>query len=113
MEKTRKNVVTIIGAVLAGFGASLCCIVPVAVAVLGVGSAAIGAQLEPLRPYLLVLTFGLLGIAFFREYRSEPCESGKECSVPGGRTHQRVILWIVAAITLAITTFPYYGGYLL
>lgn len=43
-----------IGTIAAAFGASLCCILPVTVALLGVGSAALGAKLEPLRPYLMI-----------------------------------------------------------
>ncbi len=44
METTGKSVWLNIGTVLAALGASLCCIVPVAVALLGVGSAALGSH---------------------------------------------------------------------
>jgi mercuric ion transport protein len=113
VETTQKNTLTVIGAVLAAFGASLCCILPVAVAVLGVGSAALGAKLEPLRPFFLVLTVTILGFAFYRAYRPEKCEPGQACEVPAHRRRQRIVLWIVAAVALALTTFPYYAGYLL
>lgn len=113
MKSTQENALTVAGTVVAAVGASLCCILPVAVAVLGVGSAALGAQLEPLRPYFLVLTFGILGFAFYRAYRPEPCESGQACAVPASRGRQRLLLWIVAAVALALTTFPYYAGSLL
>ena len=85
MEATQKNTLAIFGAVLAAFGASLCCILPVGVAVIGVGSAALGAKLEPFRPYLLVLTVAILGYAFYRAYRPEKCEPGQACAVPANR----------------------------
>ena len=113
MKSTQENTLTAVGTVVVALGASLCCILPVAVAVLGVGSAALGAQLEPLRPYFLVLTFGILGFAFYRAYRPEPCEPGQACAVPASRRRHRLLLWIVAAVALALTTFPYYAGSLL
>jgi mercuric ion transport protein len=113
MKTTRKNTAALVGTVLAAFGASVCCILPVAVAVLGVGSAALGAKLEPLRPVFLVLTIAVLGSAFYRAYRAEPCEPGQACAVPSNRRRQRIVLWIVAAVALALTTFPYYAGSLL
>ena len=56
METINKKVLLGVGTVVAAVGASLCCIVPVAVVLLGVGSAALGAQLEPVRPFFLGLT---------------------------------------------------------
>jgi mercuric ion transport protein len=113
MKGTQADALAVAGTVLAALGASLCCILPVAVAVLGVGSAALGAQLEPLRPYFLVLTLGILGFAFYRAYRPEPCEPGQACAVPASRRRHRLLLWIVAAVALALITFPYYAGALL
>ncbi len=113
MKSTQEETLTVVGTVVAALGASLCCILPVAVAVFGVGSAALGAKLEPLRPYFLVLTAAILGFAFYRAYRPEPCEPGQACAVPANRRWQRILLWIVAAFALALTTFPYYAGSLL
>ena len=112
MEDTQKNVFTIIGAVLAAFGASLCCILPVMVAFAGVGSAALGAKLEPFRPYFLVVTIAILAFAFYRAYRPEKCEPGQACAVPANRRRQRIVLWMIAAVALALTTFPHYAGFL-
>jgi len=69
METINKKVLLGVGTVVAAVGASLCCIVPVAVVLLGVGSAALGAQLEPVRPFFLGLTLFLLGIAFYQVYK--------------------------------------------
>lgn len=115
MEMAKKNAFLGIGTVLTALGASLCCILPVAVAFLGVGSAALGAKFEPFRPYFLVLTVGFLGFAFFREYRprkAEDCAPGEICAVPEKRRRQRILLWLVAAIVLVLVTFPYYANWL-
>lgn len=113
MEEARKNLFVGAGAVLAAVGASLCCILPVAVAVLGVGSAALGAALEPFRPYFAGLTVLLLGFAFYRAYRQVACEPGEACAVPVSRRRHRAVLWIVALVAVALMAFPYYASWLL
>ncbi len=99
-----------LGAVAAAIGASLCCVLPVVVAFAGVGSAAFGAAFEPFRPYLTVVTVALLGFAFYRAYRPQEaeCAPGEACAVPENRRRQRILLWIVAVVSLALLTFPYY-----
>ena len=111
MEEAKKNAVLGAGAVLAAFGASLCCILPVAVAILGVGSAALAAKLEPLRPWLAGLTVLLLGFAFYQAYKPVDCAPGQACAVPASRRN-RIVLWIVAIIALALMAFPYYASWL-
>ncbi len=110
MEEVKKNSLIHLGAVAAAFGASLCCVLPVAVAILGVGSAALGAQLEPFRPYFLVLTAGLLGLAFWQAYRPRECEEGEACAVAPKRRRFRIALWVVTLIVIVLVTFPYYSG---
>jgi len=101
-----------VGAVLAAVGASACCILPLVVATLGVGSAALGAKLEAFRPLFIVLTAGLLGVAFYRAYRPAKCKPGEACAVDANRRRQRILLWVIAGITLLVLGFPYYAGYL-
>ena len=98
------------GALLAAVGASLCCVLPVVVALAGVGSAALGAMFEPYRPYLIGATGLLLGFAFYRAYRpaAAECDPGESCAVPEGRRRQRLLLWIVAVMAVLLLTFPYY-----
>ncbi|MGH9362335.1 MAG: mercuric transporter MerT family protein [Thermoanaerobaculia bacterium] len=112
MEDTRKDAFLGVGAVLAAFGASLCCILPVAVAILGVGSAALAAQLEPLRPWFAGLTALLLGFAFYRAYKPVDCWPGETCAVPASRRRHRIALWIVAIAAVALMAFPYYASWL-
>ena len=100
------------GTVLAAIGASLCCILPIAVVILGFGSAALASQLEPFRPFLVGLTVVLLGIAFYQAYKPKKteCAPGESCAVPEQQRRRKIVVWIIAVLALALVTFPYYAG---
>lgn len=102
------------GAILSGVAASLCCIGPLLFALLGISGAAFASRFEPLRPYLLVLTYALLAAAFVVSYRPRPadCGPGASCEMPRANRLGRVLLWLAAAIVVAVTAFPYYAAYL-
>ena len=106
MEDTRKNLFLGIGTTIAALSASLCCILPIAVAVLGAGSAAFAAQMEPLRPWFLGFTVLFLGFGFYRAYRPEACAPGESCAAPVNRRRTRTILWTVTALAVTLTAFP-------
>lgn len=112
MEDTKKNLFLGGGAVLAAFGASLCCTLPIAVALLGVGSAALGAKLEPFALWLSGLTVVFLGFAFYQAYKPVECEPGEACAFPASRRRHRIVLWIVAIVAIALMAFPYYASWL-
>ena len=112
MEEAKKNTLLGTGAILAAVGASLCCILPLAVALLGVGSAAVAAKFEPYRPYFLAVTAVLLGFAFFRAYRPITCAQGEACAVPASRRRNRILLWIAAVVALGLVGFPTYSNWL-
>lgn len=113
MEDAKRSLFLNAGAVLAAFGASLCCLLPVAVAVLGIGSAALGAELEPFRPWLAGITVLFLGFAFYQAYKPVECEPGESCAVAASRGRQRIALWIVLVVAVALMAFPYYASWLL
>jgi len=102
------------GSTLGGILASACCIVPVAFALLGLSGAALAHGFEPLRPYLLTATYGLLAGGFYLTYhpRSEACAPGEPCAPPGPRRSGRVMLWLVTVIVVLATAFPWYSQYL-
>jgi mercuric ion transport protein len=102
------------GSVLSGLLASACCIGPVVLTLLGVSGGALAHRFEPLRPYLLVLTYVLLAGAFYLTYRprAATCEPGEACAVrPAGRA-SAILLWIAAVAVVLSTTFPWYSEYL-
>lgn len=112
MPQATKSLMLCVGAVFASLGASLCCILPVAVALLGLGSATLGAKLEPMRPWLIGATILFLGFAFYGAYRSVECPPEKVCAPSFGRHRTRITLWIVSLVALALVSFPYYVTWL-
>ncbi len=100
------------GAVAGALAASICCLGPLVLVTLGASGAWIGglAALEPYRPLFVLAAMGLLGFAFFREYRRPPadsCRPGSTCSAPGARRGMRVGLWVVAALVVGLLVLPY------
>src|SRR5260370_41932696 len=106
--------VTFAGSVIGGFLASLCCIGPLVFALLGISGAAFAQRFEPLRPYLLVATYGLLAGAFYSTYRpaKAECVPGEACEMPRANRAGKVMLWIAVAVVLLSTAFPWYSVYL-
>lgn len=104
----------LVGSLLAGLLASACCIGPLVLGVLGLGSLGLGAALEPYRPWFLGVTGVFLAIGFYLAYRPRPeasCAPGEACATkPAGRRNQRVILWIVTALTIGVATYPNWGA---
>ena len=114
MQTNNKTLWLTVGTVVAAIAASLCCVLPVTVVVLGVGSAALGATFEPFRPYFTVVTLALLAFGFYQAYRPRPeCAPGESCSIPENRGSQRLTLWIIASIAMLLLAFPLYVGWLI
>ncbi len=106
-----KEQLTTTGAVAAAIVASLCCIGPVVVALIGVGSIGAFAAFEPLRPYLIGLTVVLLAFAFYLTYRKREviCEDGS-CKIESAGRWNKIAVWIatlVAAVAIAFPTFDF------
>jgi len=100
-----------VGAVLTAIGASACCVLPLVLGFLGIGSMALAAKLAPLRPLFIVLTAGFLGLGFYQAYRKPKCKPGEACAVPANRRRQRILLWVVAVISVLVLSFQYYAVY--
>jgi mercuric ion transport protein len=105
---------TLVGSVVGGVLASACCIGPLAFALLGISGAAFAPRLAPWRPYLLVLSYGLLAAGFYLTYRPgrAACEPGAACEMPRASRAGRAALWIATVVVLLATVFPWYSGYL-
>lgn len=105
---------TLVASVISGILASICCIGPLVFALLGISGAAFAQRFEPLRPYFLVVTYGLLGGAFYFTYRPSEaaCGPGGACEMPRTNRLGKAMLWIAAVVVLLATTFPKYSAYL-
>lgn len=102
------------GSVLSGVLASACCVGPLVLTLLGVSGGALAHRFEPLRPYLLVATYGLLAGAFYLTYRPPQveCGPGEACAMPRASRLGKVMLWIGALVVVLTTAFPWYAEYL-
>ena len=109
----RRGVLAALGAVGAGFLASLCCVGPLLFVTLGVG-AGVASRFEPLRPVFTALTLVLLAVGFYVVYgRSSPptgegaaCGPDGSCAVPRSRTRDKVLLWVATVVAIVFLTFP-------
>lgn len=96
------------GAVGSAIAASICCLGPLLLAVLGVGGGALFLKFEPYQSHFAVMTVLLLGAAFYFAYRkraSEECDAGSVCAQPLAK--RRVGLWIATGIVAILTALSY------
>ena len=99
---------TSLGSVAAAFAASVCCVGPLLLTLLGVGGAGMLIKLEPYRPLFTVVTIFLLGAAFYFTYRRS---RGAACACPrSGRN--KLLLWIATVLVAGFLSFPYFTEYL-
>ena len=80
------------GAVTAAIAASACCLVPAALAMLGVSGAGFASKLAPYRVYFLIATASRWPRGSVLAYRRQKDDCG--CEAPRGRKAARVGLWI-------------------
>ncbi len=103
-------------AILAAVGASLCCVGPLVLVALGISGAWIAqlTAMEPYRPLFIALTLIFLALAFRKLYLlPRRCSTDQPCADDAVQRHQRWLFWIASIGLLALLTFPYYGIYIL
>ncbi len=98
---------------LAAVVASLCCITPVFSLLAGIsGIAATFSWMEPFRPYLIVLTVGVIAFAWYQKLKPRTgeeiactCEDGEKPSF----WQSKKFLGIVTVFAALMLAFPYYA----
>ena len=106
----------LVAGVMAAIGASVCCVGPLVLLMLGIGGAWIAylTALEPLRPWFIAATLLFLGLAFRRLYlQPQVCEPGALCAEPVVLKRQRWLFWFVAPVLLALLSVPWLAPYFL
>ena len=102
---------TIVASTIAAVAASACCLGPFVLSLVGAGAlGAAATQLEPYRPFLLGLTFVLLGSGFYVTYRpphGTRCATDGPCATSSNRA-AKVVLWIATLLVILLVAFPYY-----
>jgi mercuric ion transport protein len=101
---------TLVGGVLAGIGASACCVGPLLLLSMGIGGAWIAhlTALEPYRPLFIVLTVLFLGLTFWKLYLvPHSCATGDTCIADRTRNVQRILFWVLLPIVLVFVASPW------
>ena len=99
----------LLGGIIAAAGASLCCVVPLVLVLLGIGGTWISrlTAFEPYRPYFVGMTLLFLGIAGWKLYRKPACSTG---TCPSrGLSRERAVFWVITGTLLIILAFPWFG----
>lgn len=103
---------TMITSVLAGIGASLCCVAPLVLLSLGIGGTWVATltAFEPVRPVFIGLTLLFIGLTFRKLYlTTQICEPGKPCADDEVIRKQRFIFWGVTIPLLGLLSFPWFA----
>jgi mercuric ion transport protein len=101
---------------LAAIGASVCCVGPLVLLMLGIGGAWIAhlTALEPLRPWFIAATLLFLGLAFRRLFlQQQVCVPGAPCAQTVVLQRQRWIFAIVALALLVLLLLPWLAPFFL
>lgn len=87
-----------------------CCVVPLVLVSAGLGGAWLAnlQLLEPFRPLFISIALATVGFAGWRIYRpTAECGYGQVCEVPRVQRGFRIAFWVVAALLVAMLSFPY------
>ena len=94
---------SLIGAILTALGCSLCCIGPVVLVAFGVTSVGLFSFIEPLRPYLIVISVGMLSFTYYRVFKKK-----SDCCEPDNKNLkvQKLFLFLMTPIILGLIVYP-------
>ena len=99
-----------VGGVLAAIGASSCCVIPLALFMLGVSGAWIAdlTALEPYQPVFIALALACVGGGFILARRKSQvaCAGGSSCARPASDRIVRFGLWTAAVLVAVAVLFP-------
>lgn len=103
---------TMMASVLAGIGASLCCVAPLVLLSIGIGGAWVATLIafEPVRPIFMGLTLLFIGLSYRKLFlTTQTCEPGKPCADNKLLREQRFIFWGVTIPLLGLLAFPWFA----
>lgn len=99
--------------VIAGLLASLCCVGPLILTILGVSGAAALARFDVLRIPLIILIIGIFSFAGYTLYKKRKvCEPGSICADPKKYRQMVFAYWIGLGLSILGITSPYIIGWI-
>ncbi len=105
-----KSLSTLAGLIAAAILASSCCIVPLILAGLGIGSIGIFSSLEKYRLMFIIITFALVGMAFYLTYRKKKNDECCDINKVKMDRIKKIALWTITAVAVGLLLFPYVYG---
>lgn len=100
----------IIGGLLGALAALSCCVVPLALFMLGVSGAWIAnlTALAPYQPLFVILTLICLGVGFQRVYGQpqRDCKAGSYCATPTSQRVLKTALWTAVGLVTVALSYP-------
>ncbi len=112
---TAKDGALATGSLLGAIGASSCCVLPLALALAGVGGAWVGGltMLAPYQPVFLGIGALSVGSGLWRAYRRRsPACDGAQCGTASSRRWTKAALWFGAALLLIAATTERWAPFL-
>lgn len=101
------------GGIVAAILASLCCIGPMILTILGVSGAAALARFEVIRTPMIIIVLLLFGVAGFTLYRKrKSCDSGSICADPKRVRRMVIFYWVGLVIAILGVTSPQWVAWL-
>ncbi|MBI1807952.1 MAG: cation transporter [Ignavibacteria bacterium] len=98
-----------IGSIGTAIIASLCCIGPAVLAIIGASGIGLFSAFVKYRPYFIGFTVILLGLAFYFTYRKREikCEDGS-CKIQSAGKWNKITVWLATLIAVGALAFPYF-----
>ncbi|MGH6814187.1 MAG: mercuric transporter MerT family protein [Hyphomicrobiaceae bacterium] len=115
IAESAKDVLLATGGVLGALAAASCCMLPFALAAVGIGGAWIGTltTLAPYRPAIVAAAGVCIGVGLWRAYARSPVVcNGAECGLPVSRRTAKAALWLAAALLAAAGSAEWWGRFL-
>ncbi|NQZ31239.1 MAG: mercury transporter [Oceanospirillaceae bacterium] len=106
--KPKTTNVSILGAIVAAFGAGLCCAGPLILLMLGISGSWIATLtlFEPYRPLFILLVVSLLSWSAWTLYWPQvACDDGTSCAQPIVQSRRKILFWLgVITATIFVTS---------
>ena len=109
MDEAGKVKMGLIGGVIGTLLASVCCLGPLVLVLLGIGGAWVSgvSALYPFKPYLLAATTAFLAWSGYMLYRPrKTCAIGSLCANPRLLRVQRIVFWAVVVTVVTVALLP-------
>ncbi len=101
-----------IGGVITALLAASCCIGPALFLAFGITGLGFLTRLEPLRPYMIGLTFVFVAFAWRHAYgKGSNCGPDGGCN-PRARKINRLLFWVLVGFAIFGVSFPYVAAWL-